>query len=176
MAAATSFLFSKMYKVCTYIGFITVLLSQTATAADGDVTLESGVEPHGKIDALYQNISKSFSDLSSKDISEIYTKDAFYLTPESPLITGIDDIGAEWEDWFSWMRAGKGTLTINFRIIAREVYGDALGYDIGYFTTIQQRPDGENQTYEGKFITVTQKQANGQWRFTADTYNMLKKE
>ncbi len=176
MAVTTTHTFSKMHKVCACIGFVAVLLSQPVSAADEGVALEGGVMPHEKIDALYRNISESFATLSIEKISDIYTKDAYYLTPESPMITGIGDIGAEWEAWFAWMREGKGTLTIDFRLIAREIYNDTFGYDVGYFTTVQQRPDGNNQTYEGKFITVTQKQANGQWRFSVDTYSMLKKE
>ena len=106
-------------------------------------------------------------------LNKIYAEDAYYLQPKSQHFKGLDAlIENGFAGWFDWMKEGNGTLSISFRIIERELQ-ESLGYDIGYYKVTQKRPEEEDEISEGKFVVVTKKQENGEWRFQVDTYNNL---
>ncbi len=155
---------------------VAACLSFGAVSAHADVTLEKGVKPHKGIDALYEKLSDATASLDTKTFSEIYAEDAFYFIPASPLAQGIKGVTPDWDSWFAWMKEGNGTLEIDFRIVAREVHDDALGYDIGYAKTLQKRPNEADVTYETKFVVVTKKLPDGEWRYQVDAYSYLKKD
>ena len=46
-----------------------------------------------------------------------------------------------------------------------------LGYTIGTFERMLDDPDGNPVTTVGKYVTVWQKQADGQWKIAVDTFN-----
>lgn len=165
----------KKRNTCMSLGFI-ACLSFGTLSAHADVRFENGAMPYKGIDVLYEKLSTAATSLDTKSFSDIYTKDAYYLSPASPLAQGIDGITPEWDGWFAWMKEGNGTLQMDFRIVAREVYDDAIGYDIGYVKTLQKRPNEPDVTYETKFVVVTKKLPNGEWRYHIDAYNKLKKD
>ncbi len=165
----------KKKRICKLLG-LAAFLSLGTLSAHADVTLEDGVIPHKGIDALYEKLADATASLDTNGFSEIYAEDVFYLIPTAPLIQGIDGIKPDWDDWFVWMKEGNGTLEMDFRIVAREVYDDAMGYDIGYAKTLQKRPNEADVIYETKFVVVTKKQSNGEWRYQVDAYSKLKKD
>jgi ketosteroid isomerase-like protein len=166
---------SRVHKICIYTG-LAALLSFGSISAQAEVKLENGVAPHEKIDTLYDKLSDAVSALNTRTFSDIYASDAFYLVPSSPLIQGLDDINPSWDGWFSWMKEVNGTLQMDFRVVAREVHDDTIGYDVGYATTLQKRPNAPDELIEVKILVVTKKQADGEWRFQVDTYSELKKK
>ncbi|KAB7613290.1 hypothetical protein F9L33_11830 [Amylibacter sp. SFDW26] len=160
---------------CILLG-LAACLSFGTFSARADIVLEDGVTPHKGIDALYEKLAAATASLNTESFSKIYAEDAFYLIPTAPLIQGIDGIKPDWDDWFVWMKEGNGSLDMDFRIVAREVHDDAIGYDIGYAKTLQKRPNEADVTYETKFVVVTKKLPNGEWRYQVDAYSQLKKD
>ena len=155
-----------------YIIITTLTFTASFSFAQSDaLTLEDGVMANESIDSLYQQFSNAYSDLDTSQFKSIYAQDAYYLQPKAHHFKGIDAlIENGFAGWFGWMKEGNGTLSISFRIIERELQ-ENLGYDIGYYKVIQKRPEEEDEISEGKFVVVTKKQDNGEWRFQVDAYN-----
>ena len=159
----------------TIIAALALVLAAPAQAANSKaLNLESDVAAHAAIDALYVRLSKAAEALDSSSFSSIYAAKSLYLAPNKPLVTGLSDIKSSWDGWFDWMKEAKGSLTMSFKIVSREVHED-IGYDVGYYKTLQVRPGESTKTFEGKFVVVTKKQADGTWLFHVDAFNSLKK-
>lgn len=165
---------ARALSICALIGLAIMGLGSSADA-DAVLKLEDGVAPHPKIDQLYERLAASVAALDSSGFSSVYAEGVYYLVPQAPLARGLDSVNPHWDGWFTWMKEGDGSLKMSFRVIAREIHGDSIGYDVGYYKILQKRPNEPDVLNEGKLVVVTKKQANGDWRFQVDAYNGLKK-
>ena len=137
------------------------------------VTHEAGVNPHKEIDAIYQQFQLAYEKLDTALVAELYTDDALYLVPDNDVMRGKENIRKNFAVFFDYNRNQGRNLKITFRILKRTVQGE-LGYDVGIYT-LQSNKDGkilgEDQ---GKFVVVTRKMKDGEWKFELDSYSGLK--
>ncbi len=139
---------------------------------DGSLTLEKGLTPHREIDDIYKRFSEGYRKLAPEAVANLYTEDAFYLSPGNEVTRGRDKILASFKGFFGAVKNSGGNLSISFRILDRRVSGD-LAYDVGIYMLKNRSPSGEERTSRGKFNVVALRLKDGDWRFHVDSYSDL---
>lgn len=158
--------------------FLAIVLSvsnahaQTERVSTNELILENGVAPNAKIDNIYRRFSEAYKKLEPLAVTDLYTEDAFYLSPGSEITRGREKIRANFEEFFRSVRENGGSLSISFRILDRRVSGD-LAYDVGIYTLTQKRLNSEARTSTGKFVVVIRRMQNREWRFHVDSFSDL---
>jgi len=136
-----------------------------------DLILDAGVKPHSGIDAIYARFSEGYRQLNAKMVSDLYTDNAIYMTPDSGVDRGRENISKSFDSFFHSIKDSRGKLSISFQIIERKVSGD-MAYDVGIYTLISGRGEKVSQTSKGKFVVIAIKQ-KGVWKFQLDSYSDL---
>ncbi len=96
-----------------------------------------------------------------------FALDAAFMPPGAPRVDGPSDIQGFWT-----IVLGQPGFSITWEATSAHVSESAdLGYTIGTFEQILDDPDGNPVTTVGKYVTVWQKQADGQWKIAVDTFN-----
>ncbi len=156
--------------LASLVVYVSCVWAQAISA--NELILEKGVVRHTKIDDVYRRFSEAYRKLDPVAVTNLYTGDAFYLSPGNEIKRGREKILADFSSFFSSVRDTGGNLSISFRILDRRVSGD-LAYDVGIYTLAQKRPDSEERTSTGKFVVVARRINGGDWRFHIDSYSDL---
>lgn len=157
-----------------HILLILVLFSFSINAQNKQLILEKSVKPHKEIDRIYKQFSEAYQTLDVEKVTNLYTKDAAYLPPNSDILTGRELILQNFKGFFDWVKKEGQTMTISFQIFQRKVTKD-LAYDVGIYT-IQNFKDGKKVGEgKGKFVVVAIK-VGKDWKFQVDGYNNIKSE
>lgn len=143
------------------------------SAQEKDLILEKSAAPHAGLDDIYRRFSEAYRKLDAQAVTNLYTDDAFYLSPGSEIERGRKKILGNFSGFFNSVKTSGGSLTISFRILERRVSGD-LAYDVGIYTLAQKRGN-QAQSSQGKFVVVARKMESGEWRFHIDSYSDLPK-
>lgn len=152
---------------------VSLLFVSTALAQPSqELILEKGVAPHARIDDVYRRFSEAYKKFDFEAVTNLYTEDAFYLSPGSDIKRGREKILAVFSDYFNSVKNAGGTLRVSFQILDRRVSGD-LAYDVGIYTLTEKTKNGEARGGRGKFVVVARRMSNGEWRFQVDGYNGL---
>jgi uncharacterized protein (TIGR02246 family) len=113
-------------------------------------------------------------DLHAKQLDAImmfYAPDASFLTGNGMRFTGRDAIRGLFKNV---MGAVTSNLTLNSVLI--ESSGD-LAYDSGdYKETLEPASGGPSQEYEGCYVIIYKRQADGQWRIVQHAWTLLSKD
>ena len=147
--------------------------AHSSIAEDDVLVLEDGVKAHEGIDLLYHEFAKAYETLDADHYKSIYADQTYYLAPKSPIYFNNSEVADKgFREWFEYVKQSNGSLSVVFNIIAREV-DENLAYDVGYIKSTQKIPELEDEVYEFKILAISKKQADGEWRFQADTYSYL---
>ena len=150
-----------------------LVFSFGVSAQKSDLVLDSGVEKHKGIDAIYVAFAKGYRTLKPEIVANLYTEDAAYLSPGSQIRYGREPILESFSGFFSGVKDSGRSMTIRFHIYQRKVT-DALGYDVGVYT-LKYFKDGEMLSeHKGKFVVVAIKGKDGSWKFQVDGYSDIK--
>lgn len=96
-----------------------------------------------------------------------FAEGAHFLPADAPLTIGKDNI----EKIASQLFTSPGfSLTWGPTMADVSSAGD-LGYSVGTFELTVDDSEGNAVTRKGKYTTVWRKQADGQWKVVADTFN-----
>ncbi|MFN0140774.1 MAG: YybH family protein [Pyrinomonadaceae bacterium] len=164
----------KKLALLTVLIFTIAIAAAAQQKANSKLTLENGVKPHVGIDAIYAEFSEAYDKLDAKMVTDLYTDDALYLTPESGIQRGRDVIISNFKPFFDSIRNNGGKLDIAFHIVERRVSGN-MGYDVGTFSLTSTGKSGATQTSKGKFVVIALKMKNGRWKFQLDSYSDMPK-
>jgi ketosteroid isomerase-like protein len=92
---------------------------------------------------------------------------ASFLPSGMPLAEGQEAIRATATNLFS-----APGFALNWKATKAEVSDSAdLGYTIGAFQLTMNNAEGKPETTVGKYVTVWEKQADGQWKVVVDCFN-----
>jgi hypothetical protein len=82
--------------------FLLFILAVPAVFAQSspELSLEKGVAPHAKIDDIYRRFSEAYKKLDARTVANLYTDDAFYLSPGSDIKRGREKILAVFSGYF----------------------------------------------------------------------------
>ena len=119
--------------------------------------------------AALMNTDRAFSECANdKDKSlTFFAEDAIYLPADAPIVRGKAAIRSIVTKLFS----GPG-VSLSFQpTTARVSESGDLGYTIGTYQLTKNDDQGNPVTTVGKYLTVWQKQADGQWKVVADCFN-----
>jgi uncharacterized protein (TIGR02246 family) len=87
-----------------------------------------------------------------------------FLAPDGPMVEGREAIRATVAEMF----ASPG-FNLTWKATKAEVSASGdLGYTMGTSQMTMSNPEGQPVTMEGKYVTVWQKQADGQWKVVVD--------
>ena len=96
-----------------------------------------------------------------------FTADAVFLPPNAPRVDGRGDI-----EEFVTNLLGLPGFSIIWEVTSAHVSDGAdLGYTLGTYEMTLDDPDGNPMRMVGKYLTAWRKQADGEWRVTADMFN-----
>lgn len=98
-------------------------------------------------------------------LTQAFAPDAVYMPPHHAAIHGRDAIR---EYLKTPLKHGVNDLTYEVTFIKHS--GD-LAYDVGRYSMSLPRPEGGRRQDRGKYLTVWQRQADGQWKIAADTFS-----
>jgi len=91
--------------------------------------------------------------------------DAYTLMPDADILQGKSKIRSLWSGMFT-----NPGFSLKWSATNVEVAADGrTGYTLGTFEVELQDSTGKTLTRTGKYITVWQKQSDGQWKVVADT-------
>ena len=157
-------------KILTILAALFLSVSTVSAQMSQELVLEKGVTPHAKIDDVYRRFGEAYKKLDVEAVTNLYTDDAFYLSPGGEIQRGRATISKIFNGFLNSVIKDGGILSIKFRILERRVSGD-LAYDVGIYTLTQRRPNLENRTSIGKFVVVALRMKNGEWRFQVDSFS-----
>ncbi|ABM00025.1 conserved hypothetical protein [Shewanella amazonensis SB2B] len=127
------------------------------------------------INKTYDLFSEAFDKLNAALIGEAYTESACYIPErhDKEIIRGRDAIVSVYEKFFGKIRSKNARIEVDFRVIDRSRAGDSVT-DVGYYL-IRFHPASDTgepvSEYAGKFVTVSRKQADGNWLLSIDSSN-----
>ena len=141
---------------------LATLLSGCATTPD---THDADVQ------ALKDTEAAWVKDANTKDLAKFaahYTDDASVLLPNTPVITGKDNIAAALKPMLA-----DPNFALQFAATKVDVAKSGeLGYTQGTYSMTMSEPTGQKPaTDKGKYLTVFKKQADGSWKAVSDMLN-----
>ena len=115
------------------------------------------------------NTDQAFSECAGDMdcVLAFFAEEAFYLAADQPMIQGKAAIRSIVTKLFS----GPGVSLSHQPTTARVSESGDLGYTIGTYQLTKNDDQGNPVTTVGKYLTVWQKQADGQWKVVADCFN-----
>ena len=121
---------------------------------------------------IHQNIdafSRSLVEGDFDAVVDAYTTDAKLFPQRGDILRGEATIRNYWTP-----PAGRESRTVHHRIKPEEIVlqGDTA-YDWGYYEGATRRGDGSLSYWDGKYVVVWKKAADGQWKIYLDSWNNL---
>ncbi|MGC4050319.1 MAG: DUF4440 domain-containing protein [Paludibaculum sp.] len=119
-----------------------------------------------QVKALDEEWSKAAEANDLERTVSYYADDAYLLPPNAPLATDKKAIRASWASLL-----GPG-VKVSWKVTKVEAaQSGELVYLVGTYQLSMKDPQGKPIEDQGKLLEVWKKQANGQWKAVADTYN-----
>ena len=137
-------------------------------AACGDSTPKrpSYDEDVAAITAFNKRYLGAINDEDIKTLSSLTTAGHVMLMPNRPPLEGKaanDEANGRAFEQFQFDESWSPTQTV--------VSGDLAFQQGTYVSTAKPRAGGESRTIRGSFLRIYQRQPNGEWRMTRDTFN-----
>lgn len=139
-----------------------------------------GAEPETPpgLDALYDRFRTAYDTLDLEAMAHLYAEDALYLPPGGGIRQGREAVRESFATFFGWAKENGMAAAIDFEIVDRTLR-EGLAVDVGYYT-LTTTPSAESAQRPGrsvgKFVTVAERDAGGEWHFRIDAYNMAPEE
>ena len=155
----------KTSEYCAWIGAVTV-------AGMVGCASPPPAPPPVDLDAVRQELmdaDRAFIETrnDAAALSATFTDDGTFLPPHAPRVDGPDNIQEFWA-----IVLGQPGFSIMWEPTSAHVSeGGDLGYTLGPYEMTLDDPDGNPMSLVGKYLTVWRKQADGQWKVTADIFN-----
>ena len=127
-------------------------------------------DTNADINAIYSRLADGLRTADPAVSRSTYAPDAIFL-PAQPV--GIDR-GAAVHDKMKLgidrMTADGASFRIAYRLVSRQILGDGVAIDTGYYRTDMTRPAGEPRTVTryNKMLVVSARQPDGRWLITHD--------
>ena len=96
-----------------------------------------------------------------------FTDAGVFLPPNAPRVDGAGNI----QEFVTALLGMPGFSVMWEASSAHVSEGGDLGYTLGTYEMTMDDPDGNPMSMIGKYLTVWRKQADGQWKVTADMFN-----
>jgi ketosteroid isomerase-like protein len=109
---------------------------------------------------------RAYSQLDIDLFSIIHASDFVRVESSSRWIGGLDSYRQRTDQGFARARAQGDVLSIEFRFTDR-VLGDRLAYERGVYRVTVTEPDGQAQTFLGRFHSVLRRES-GKWQLLLD--------
>lgn len=103
----------------------------------------------------------------AKGYASYATPDARWLPPEIPAISGREAI-TQYAATFAEMKGFRAKFDLSDVVVS--LSGD-IASSVGTFKITGQDPEGSPQVFEGKFVDVWHKQADGSWKVAVGIWN-----
>lgn len=124
---------------------------------------ESNPETENEINQqIWKAFKQSWERRDSQTFNALHTEDIMRVSS-----SGIR-VGDEYKNsnQKSFSKPRKDKRTIDFALEQR-LYGNDIGYEVGYYRIVSKKDNGETNHYYGRFHVVLKKQ-NGAWKIAQD--------
>jgi ketosteroid isomerase-like protein len=137
-----------------------------------NITGSLAQSPETGIQQVYQQFSKAYEELDPTMIAPLYAEETYYLTPdpEEGIRKGKDEVLKSFTGTFKQAEKRGTELKMTFKIIKRDQSG-SIAYDVGYYKFEAFPEEGQPFEAVGKFVTVLQKNNQGDWQFVVDAFS-----
>ncbi len=110
---------------------------------------------------------KTFLERNAKGCADLYAENAIYMVPETPVLEGYDAILDSYKELFALPSSSEVKMTEPVAEVL--AMGDwAVVRGTGSST---ETIDGSSRTKTYKWIILSHKQTNGEWRMVWDIFN-----
>lgn len=135
-------------------------------------------DTNGDIDAIYARLTEGIRTADPELSHKVYAEDAAYLGGFPSAIDRGAIVHQRMRESATRLKADGASMTIQFKVASRQLVGDSLAIDTGYYKTDMTRPTGEPRTMTryNKFLVVAAKQKDGTWKITHDASGPATKE
>lgn len=116
--------------------------------------------------ALDAEWSKAAGAHNVDKVVSYYAADAVAYPPDSPAVTGHDNLKKGWSD----MLNTPGLQAFSWTTKTSSVDGN-LGFTSGTYQETVKGKDGKTMTAHGKYLCVWRKGADGKWKAIHDMWN-----
>jgi uncharacterized protein (TIGR02246 family) len=98
--------------------------------------------------------------------SNLWTDDGIRMSPDMPPVFGKEQIR-------EGIKSSFNDFNFDFDIKVREIkVSGELAYSSGTFTNLMtSKTDGQKTKIEGKYLSILERQKNGEWKIARDCYN-----
>jgi ketosteroid isomerase-like protein len=128
------------------------------------------VDPQASVDAVRATDAQWAKAAAAHDVDgtiAFYSDDAIVMPPNTPM---VQDKGSERKAWAAILVPGADISWTAGKVEAAK--SGELVYDVGVYTLITRASKGKPQTTDGgKYLAVWKKQADGNWKAVAGTWN-----
>lgn len=145
----------------------------TSEAQDTSLSGSSATpDDSAAVQAVYERMTLAYELLDVDAAADLYAEDARYILPdpERDVVEGRDNIREIFASFFKAARMRQAEITIEFRFVSRQIFGD-VAHDVGYYRVTGRREGDPVSTSTGKFATVLRRSDDGTWRFITDAYS-----
>ncbi len=154
------------------VSFAQTSPADSSVSATLSATNNASATDSAAVQTVYERMTLAYELLDVDAAAEVYAEDARYILPdpEREVVEGRENIRDIFASFFKAARMRQAEITIEFRFVSRDVYGD-VAHDVGYYR-VTGRQEGEPvSTSTGKFATVLRRSDDGTWRFVTDAYS-----
>lgn len=122
------------------------------------------------MDGVYERFTRAYLLGEPDSVVVLYTDDPLYLPGQGPVLEGRDVLRSQFR-FLETIRAQGSTAHISFESKGRGTSGDQA-WDVGYYTLeVEDAAGRRGPPGRGKFTTVWQRDATGQWRIHVDGFS-----
>jgi len=136
------------------------------------VTAQDSASVGKQFEAQYARFSQAYVTLDPDAVANLYTDDAYYMSPGVDIKRGRATIRSDFAGFFDSVRSRGDSVRIAFTILDRRISG-ALATDIGYYDLTGKARSGESRTDRGKFVVIWVRGTDGAWRIRTDAYSSI---
>lgn len=127
-------------------------------------------EAFAAMDAVYERFTRAYRLGEPDSVVVLYSDDPLYLPGRGGILQGVEALRSQF-GFLDAIRSRSATAHISFESVGRGASGD-LGWDVGYYTLQVADADGtRSPASRGKFTTVWQRDADGEWRIHVDGFS-----
>ncbi len=122
-------------------------------------------EDADQIKKLAKKFSETYVSGDIDALTNMYTFDGKMFPGGKDIVEGRKAIKEQWT-----MKEGWKVLEHKLEVLELKILGDHA-YDYGYYSVVNQKPDGTKVSFKGKYVVVWRRNPNEGWQIYLDIWN-----
>lgn len=127
------------------------------------------------VNKLYSGLSAAVAEVDTNKVAALYGPDSLYLGTGLLPLVGAETISNAFVESWKKVSADGAHISLKFRLLRRLWHGPDEVTDVGFSRfDVEYTDKGKPpHVFYDKFVTLSQRQPDGSWRWRVDTDNKL---